>query len=53
MTASLVQGSLYWPLGLFLSLHTLASIVFGAIPGRVKSAIKYCVCKETAGKTYT
>lgn len=34
MTASLVGGSLYCPLGLFLSLHTLASIVFGAIPRR-------------------
>lgn len=32
MTASLVGGSLYCPLGLFLSLHTLASIMFGAIP---------------------
>lgn len=38
MTASLVEGSLYWPLGLFLSLHTLASIMFGAIPRRVNNS---------------
>lgn len=40
MTASLVEGSLYWPLGLFLSLHTLASIVFGAIPREGNSLVK-------------
>lgn len=39
MTASLVEGSLYWPLGLFLSLHTLASIMFGAIPRMAKREI--------------
>lgn len=45
MTASLVEGSLYWPLGLFLSLHTLASIMFGAIPRIVNRVIESCVWK--------
>lgn len=40
MTASLLDGSLYWPLGLFMSLHTLASIVFGAMPRKVKRVIE-------------
>lgn len=46
ITASLVDGSLYCPLGLFLSLHTLASIMFGAIPGRLENIIGYFSPKQ-------
>lgn len=52
ITASLVDGSLYCPLGLFLSLHTLASIMFGAIPGRLENIIGYFF-PQTAGKACT
>ena len=49
-TASLVAGTLYWPLGLFLSEHTLANIMLGAMPETKQNFIN--ICKISFNKRY-
>ena len=56
MTSSRVGWIRYWPLGLFLSEQTLASIVFGAIPTSTRASqeliclfIHYCIVLESEG----
>lgn len=38
ITSSTVEGMMYWPFGLFMSEHTLASIILGAIPTKMKTS---------------
>lgn len=41
ITSSTVEGMMYWPFGLFMSEHTLASIILGAIPTKMKTSKCY------------
>lgn len=54
ITTFLSGGILYWPFGLFLSLHTFASIIFGAMPTTEKKKFfNFCGNNVTKQKCKT